>query len=84
MSNTRTIPAQPVVPQGDMGLGLCLGCLGAVAVGESAVPQFAVTLAPMLWPPGRADGVPVAVPACWEHVRQQVAAGSRRPLLVPK
>lgn len=82
MSNVKvtTVPSKPVVPQGDMGLGLCLQCLGEIIAGERLVPAFGITLAPMLWPPGRADGVPVAVPACWEHLQQ--TAMPRKPLLV--
>lgn len=69
---------------GELGLGICLACLGELMVDErdAAKLQFAITLAPMLWPPGRADGVPVAVPACWDHVQKTAEAAGRVPLVV--
>ena len=84
MSNTpRLKPGPPVVPQGDMGIGLCLICLGEAATGGQRMPSFAVTFAPMLWPPTKPVGL-VAVPGCWEHVRQfaQQLASPKKPLLV--
>jgi hypothetical protein len=85
MSNTRTtaIPVKPVVPQGDMGIGLCLACLGAVAVGEAMVPSFAVTFAPMPWPPGQPIGL-VAVPCCWAHLQEQATALTKKPLIAAR
>ena len=56
---------------------LCLACLGETITGGRRAVAVAVTLAPMLWPPGRADGVPVAVPACWEHVQQAAKWGQQ-------
>ena len=61
---------------------LCLACLGETITGDRRSVAVAITLAPMLWPPGRADGVPVAVPACWQHVQQAAAAAMRAPLEV--
>jgi hypothetical protein len=75
MSNTKR-PAGPVPPRpDDYGLGLCLSCLGEVMTGNRGSAEYGITLAPMLWPPVP-DGVPVAVPACWEHVQ---AAGKPPP-----
>lgn len=85
MSNTQRAAFKPVVPAGDMGLGLCLQCLGEIiAKGDEApMPQFAVTLAPMPFPPGN-PVMFVACPACWEHVRGAGQAVQRKPLLVAK
>lgn len=90
MSNTQRSAMKPVVPAGDMGLGLCIQCLGAViADGENAPPpNFGITLAPMPWPVPTPAGemiFVVAVPACWGHVQQMGQAAQqphRRPLLV--
>lgn len=89
MSNTRGLPiGKPVVPAGDMGIGLCLACLGEIiANGDQAPPpRFGITFAPMpqtlMTPAGPIMAV-VAVPACWEHLRG--ASGQpeqKRPLLV--
>jgi hypothetical protein len=71
-----------------MGLGLCLQCLGEIiAHGDDAPsPRFGVTLAPLPQTLMTAQGptmVFVAVPACWEHLRQASAPGEpKRPLLV--
>ena len=91
MSNTQhALGKGPVVPAGDMGIGLCLQCLGDVmARGEQAPPpRFAVTFAPMVHnqptPVGVVTGM-VAVPACWEHLSgtgSDQQAEQRRPLLV--
>ena len=84
MSNTqRASFPKPVVPAGDMGLGLCLQCLGEIiAQGDQAPsPQFAVTLAPMPFPPGQPVAI-VAVPACWQHLQGEVKGMQRKPLLV--
>lgn len=61
------------VPRGDMGLGLCLQCLGEIIAGNEAAgpPRFGITLAPMpqqIPAPGGVVVGLVAVPACWEHL----------------
>lgn len=76
--------AKPLVPAGDYGLGLCLQCLGEIIArgDEAPSPRFAVTLAPMPFPPGQAV-MYVPAPACWEHVQGANGGGpARRPLLV--
>ena len=83
MSNTqRPAAALPVVPGGDMGIGLCLQCLGEIiARGQQAPPpRFGITFAPMPFPAGNPVAF-VAVPACWEHL-QGAGAPPRKPLLV--
>jgi hypothetical protein len=81
MSNAKEL-GPPYVPQADLGIGLCLACLGEVMVGERHHPEFGITFAPMLWPPGARDGVPVAVPACWQHVQDAAGRGQPRPSLL--
>ena len=85
------IPAARVgrslVPIGDMGLGLCLQCLGAlIADPENAdQPRFAVTLYPMphtvATPAGPVTGL-VAVPACLQCLAVAGQQQQKRPLLV--
>ena len=90
MSNTqRAATTLPVIPAGDMGIGLCLACLGEViAKGQHAPPpRFGITFAPMpqtLMTPQGPAVVVVAVPACWQHLQQASGAGEqpKRPLLV--
>lgn len=72
-----------------MGIGLCLQCLGQIiADGDQAPPpRFGVTLAPMPQTLMTAQGptmVFVAVPACWDHLRQASAPQGppKQPLLV--
>lgn len=84
MSNTKHLPlgGNPV-PAGDMGLGLCLQCLGELIAqdGQAPPPRFAVTMAPMfhqiVTPAGAVAGM-LAAPACFEHVRQ-AAAPAQQP-----
>jgi hypothetical protein len=90
MSNTQHVrtPLKVVVPTGDMGLGLCLQCLGAVIAGEkdAGPPRFGITLAPMPQQIPTPNGVMVAmvaVPACYEHLAATAGPQEpRRPLLV--
>jgi hypothetical protein len=83
MSNKPHMKPAPI--RGDFGLGLCLSCVGEVIAGAVIQPRFAVSLAPMGWPPGGQQIMFVAVPACFEHIQAQaeaVKAGPRTPLLV--
>ena len=83
MSNSqRASFGKPVVPAGDMGIGLCLQCLGEIiAKGDQAAPpRFGITFAPMPFPAGNPVAF-VAVPACWEHL-QGAGGPPRKPLLV--
>jgi hypothetical protein len=77
-----------VVPSGDMGLGLCLQCLGELLAGDEKAgpPRFAITLAPMPQQIPTPQGVIVAlvaVPACWDHLAGAAEPKEqKRPLLV--
>jgi hypothetical protein len=75
VSNTQHVrtAAKVVIPTGDMGLGLCLQCLGEIIAGDkdAGPPRFGITLAPMpqtIPAPGGVVVAVVAVPACWEHL----------------
>ncbi len=86
MSNAQHIRT-PVVPAGDMGIGLCLQCLGEIIADKdrAPVPRFGVTLAPMPQVMMTATGptmVFVAVPACWEHLQQASAPQAQKPSLL--
>lgn len=75
MSNTGHLQT-PMIPRGDMGLGLCAGCLNELARAVAAVqakqadrvqvnqPEFAITLSPeqipLLTPDGQLIGFGVA------------------------
>lgn len=72
-----------VVPLGDMGLGLCLQCLGQLIADPENAPQprFAITFYPMPHQAGPVAGL-VAVPACWECLSSAGEQSQKRPLLV--
>jgi hypothetical protein len=88
VSNAPKLGRGPVIPRGDMGLGLCLACLTMLKAApkdavEGQAAAFAITMAPTIVPVPQAQVIGiVAVPTCWEHLNPGQNGPQRKPLLV--
>jgi hypothetical protein len=91
VSNAPKLGRGPVIPRGDMGLGMCLACLTMLKqlkpdAAEGKAAQFAIAMAPTILPiPGPGGQIigmaAVAVGTCWDHLNAGPGE-QHKPLLV--